>query len=119
MNLGEGYDPGGWFVAAAACGLVETESLEGAGECEEQQGWSDEDAEVEVKQADGLQKLVGGSHASSFVQKESSYGKLGGIYLFGMGQGVIAARGSDEKSIAMGSPHKIRTSEKDVFCKAD
>ena len=58
MDLAEGDGPGGRFVAAAAGGFVEAEGLEGSGEGEEEQGGSDEDAEVEMGEAYVLENLV-------------------------------------------------------------
>jgi hypothetical protein len=54
VDLGEGDDPGWRFVAAAAGGFVQAEGLESAGEGEENQGWSDEDAEIEMQEADAF-----------------------------------------------------------------
>ncbi len=60
VNLAEGDDPCRWLVAAAATGLVEAEGLECPGEREEENGWSDEDADKEVGEAGVLQELCEG-----------------------------------------------------------
>lgn len=56
VDLGEGDDPGRGFVGAATGGLVKAEGLERAGEGEEEQRRSDEDAEVEVSVAGVVEK---------------------------------------------------------------
>ena len=79
VDLAEGYGPGGWFVAAAAGGFVEAEGLESSGEGEEEKRGGDEDADVEVGQADVFQKSVRRGHCSSFLHKDSKYDKFSPI----------------------------------------
>jgi hypothetical protein len=62
VELGEGDNPGGRLVVAAARGLVEAEGLEGTGEGEEEDGGREEDANVEMDLAKDFQELVGGGH---------------------------------------------------------
>ena len=81
--------PGGRFVAAAAGGFVEAEGLEGAGEGEEEQGGSDEDADVEMDQAEIFQERVGRGHVISFLHKEMKYDKFSPIYLFWWPAGIL------------------------------
>ncbi len=56
MDLAEDDGPNGWFVAAATGSFVKAEGLESSGEGEKEQGWGDEDAEIEMDQAGVLQK---------------------------------------------------------------
>jgi hypothetical protein len=67
VELREGDDPGRWFIAAAACGFVQAEGLERAGEGEEEQRRGDEDAEIEMRKAGVFEEGMCGRHASSIV----------------------------------------------------
>jgi hypothetical protein len=58
VDLGEHDGLGGRFVAAAAGGLVKAESLEGSGKGKKEQGGSNEDAGIEMYQAQVFQELV-------------------------------------------------------------
>ena len=62
MELAEGDEDGGGLVVAAACGFVEAEGLDGPGEGEEEQRGSDEDADIHVNEADGLEDAVASGH---------------------------------------------------------
>ena len=63
MELGEGDDPGGRLVVAAARCLVEAEGLESPGESEEKKRGRDEDADVEMDLANEFEDLVGRGHS--------------------------------------------------------
>jgi len=69
VDLAQDYGPGGWFVTAAAGGFVKTERLEGSGEGEEEQGGSDEHAEIKMDQAEVLQKSVRRGHYLLFTHR--------------------------------------------------
>jgi hypothetical protein len=82
VDLAEGDGPGGRFVVAAAGGLVKIEGLEGSGKGEEEQGRSDEDAGVEMGQAQVFQELVGRGHDSYFLHKQMKIRRVRGDILF-------------------------------------
>ena len=62
VELGEGGNPGGRFVVAAARCFVEAEGLKGSSESEEEDCRGDEDAGVEMDLANDFQDLVGRGH---------------------------------------------------------
>jgi len=76
VDLSQQDRPGRRFVAAASGGFVEAEGLEGSGKRKEEQGWGDEDANVEMGQSGVLQKSVRRGHGYSFLHKEMKYDKF-------------------------------------------
>jgi len=72
VDLGEHDGPGGRFVAAATRGFVEAEGLESSRKSEEEQRRGDEDADVEMDQANVFQKGVRRGHVLPFYTKSSN-----------------------------------------------
>jgi hypothetical protein len=63
VDLGERDYPGGRLVTAALAALMQAEGLERAGKSEEDQGRGNEHTDVEVDEAECLEKCMGTGHA--------------------------------------------------------